>query len=118
MLSTSAMAQTATGGAAPANDPMALVLNFAPFILLFVLFYFLMIRPQQRRAKQHQATLQAVKRGDTVVMTSGIIGKVTRVEDAELAVEIAPNTVVKVVRSMIADVRTRSEPAAANDVKS
>lgn len=97
---------------------MALILQFAPFVLLFVLFYFLMIRPQQKRAKQHQATLAAVKRGDTVVMNSGIIGRVTRVDDAELAVEIAPNVNVKVVKSMITEVRTRGEPAPANDVKS
>lgn len=113
-----AMAQTATPGGAPAEGPMALILQFAPFVLLFVLFYFLMIRPQQKRAKQHQATLAAVKRGDTVVMNSGIIGRVTRVDDAELAVEIAPNVNVKVVKSMITEVRTRGEPAPANDVKS
>ncbi len=84
-------------------------------ILLLVLFSFLLIRPQQRRAKQHAEMVGAVKRGDTVVMSSGMIGKVTRVEDAELQVEIAPNVTVKVVKSMIADVRAKTTPAPAND---
>ena len=97
---------------------MAQLVSFAPLILIFVLFYFLMIRPQQKRAKEHQAMLGALKRGDTVVLASGMIGKVTKVEDAEAHVEIAPNTVVKVVKGTISEVRTRGEPAPANDAKS
>ena len=77
-----------------------------------------MIRPQQKRAKEHQAMLGALKRGDTVVMSSGIVGKVSKVEDAEVTVEIAPTVNVKVVKSMILEVRTRGEPAPANDAKS
>jgi preprotein translocase subunit YajC len=84
-------------------------------VLLIVLFYFLMIRPQQQRVKKHQETLAALKRGDTVVLSSGLIGKVVRVEDAEVGLEIATGVTVKVVKAMVADVRTRGEPAAAND---
>jgi preprotein translocase subunit YajC len=84
-------------------------------ILLIVLFYFLMIRPQQRRMKQHQTMLSALKRGDTVVLSSGMIGKVVRVEDKEVGLEVATGVTVKVVKGMISDVRARGEPAAAND---
>ena len=84
-------------------------------ILLIVLFYFLMIRPQQRRMKQHQETISALKRGDTVVLSSGMIGKVVRVEDREVGLEIASGVTVKVVKAMVAEVRSRGEPAAAND---
>jgi len=87
-------------------------------IALIVLFYFLMIRPQQKRMKQHQAMIGALKRGDTVVLSSGMIGKVVRVEDKEVGLEVASGVTVKVVRSMIADVRARGEPAPANDSKS
>lgn len=85
--------------------------------MLLVLFYFLMIRPQQQRAKKHQEQVNAVKRGDTVVLSSGIIGQITRVEDTEISVEIAPKVEVKVVKAMISDVRTRGAPVAANDPK-
>ncbi|WP_240454816.1 MULTISPECIES: preprotein translocase subunit YajC [unclassified Caulobacter] len=103
---------------APADaGPMAFVVQFAPLLLIFVLFYFLLIRPQQKKAKEHQALVEAVKRGDTVVLSNGMIGKVTRVEDAEAMVEIAQGVNVRVVKSMIADVRNRTEPAPANDAK-
>jgi preprotein translocase subunit YajC len=118
MFATPAMAQTAASGAGGAGGLQGTVLQFAPLILIFVLFYFMMIRPQQKRAKEHQAMLGAVKRGDTVVMSSGIIGKVSKVEDAEVTVEIAPTVNVKVIKSMISEVRTRGEPAPANDAKS
>ncbi|MBX9706341.1 MAG: preprotein translocase subunit YajC [Caulobacteraceae bacterium] len=95
---------------------VALIVQFLPFIAIFVLFYFLLIRPQQKRAKEHQAMIAAVKRGDTIVMSSGMIGKVTRVEDAEVNVEIAPSVNVRVVKSMIAEVRNRTA-VAANDSK-
>jgi preprotein translocase subunit YajC len=87
-------------------------------VLLFGLFYFLMIRPQQRRLKQHQTMLGALKRGDTVVLSSGMIGKVVRVEEREVGLEIATGVTVKVVKTMISEVRARGEPAAANDTKS
>jgi preprotein translocase subunit YajC len=115
MFATPAHAQAA--GAAPAGGGQDLILQFAPLLLLFVLFYFLLIRPQQRRAKQHQELVKGVKRGDGVVLSSGIVGKVTRVDETEAQVEIAPGVSVKVVKSMISDVRTRGEPAPANDAK-
>ena len=99
------------------SDPNALIQVIGMPILLIVLFYFLMIRPQQRRMKQHQAMLAALKRGDQVVLSSGIIGKVVRVEDKEVGLEIATGVTVKVVKGMISDVRARGEPAPANDSK-
>ena len=92
------------------------ILQFLPFVAIFVLFYFLLIRPQQKRAKEHAALITAVKRGDTIVLSSGLIGKVTRVEDAEVNVEIAPSVNVRVVKGMIAEVRNRTA-IAANDTK-
>lgn len=114
MFATPAFAQT--GGIADAG-PQAMLVQFLPLVALVVLFYFLMIRPQQRRMKQHQSMLTALKRGDTVVLSSGIIGKVVRVEDVEVGLEVATGVTVKVVKTMIADVRARGEPAAANDSK-
>ena len=95
-----------------------MIMQFALPVALLALFYVLMIRPQQQRMKQHQTMVAALKRGDTVVMSSGIIGKVTKVEDAEISVEIAPTVNVKVVKSMVTEVRARGEPAPANDAKS
>jgi preprotein translocase subunit YajC len=115
MFATPAYAQAAGGAAA--GGPEAMLLQFLPLVALVVLFYFLMIRPQQRRMKQHQAMLSALKRGDTVVLSSGMVGKIVRVEDAEVGVEIASGVTVKVVKSMISDVRSRGAPAAANDSK-
>ena len=83
-------------------------------IAIIALFYFLILRPQSQRVKQHQAQIAAIKRGDTVVLSSGTIGKVTRVEEAELNVEIAPSVNVRVVKTMVAEVRNRTA-AAAND---
>ena len=114
---TPAMAQTTTAAAGASGGGAGALIQFLPIVGLMVLFYFLMIRPQQRRAKQHQEMVRAVKRGDTVVLNSGVVGKVSRVEDTEVAVEIAQGVNVKVVKSMISDVRTRGEPAPANDAK-
>jgi preprotein translocase subunit YajC len=94
----------------------ATIVQFLPFVAIFVLFYFLLIRPQQKRAKEHAAQITAVKRGDTIVLSSGMIGKVTRVEEGEVNVEIAPSVNVRVVKSMIAEVRNRTA-IAANDTK-
>ncbi len=116
MFATPAFAQAA--GAATGGGPQDMLIQFLPLIGLVVLFYFLMIRPQQQRMKNHQAMLAAVKRGDTVVLSSGMIGKIVRVEDKEVGVEVATGVTVKVVKSMIAEVRSRGEPAPANDSKS
>jgi preprotein translocase subunit YajC len=94
------------------------LLTFAPLIILFGLMYFFLLRPQQQRAKEHQARVGAVKRGDTVVLSNGMIGKVVRVEEEEVGVEIAQNVTVKVVKTMLHEIRTRGEPAAAGDAKS
>ncbi|HEY3695005.1 preprotein translocase subunit YajC [Phenylobacterium sp.] len=115
MFATPAFAQTA--GAAAAG-PQAMLIQFLPLIALAVLFYFLMIRPQQQRMKQHQQMVASLKRGDQVVLNDGMIGKVVRVEDKEAGIEIATGVTVKVVKSMIGEVRVRGEPAPANDSKS
>lgn len=96
----------------------AQILQLAPILLMVVLFYFMLIRPQQKRAKEHQTMLGNLKRNDTVVLSSGMIGKVVRVEDKEVGVEIATGVTVKVVKAMITEVRAKGEPAAANDAKS
>lgn len=111
-------ALAATAPAAGAAGMTAMLMQFAPFILIFVLFYFMLIRPQQKRAKAHQQMVANLKRGDTVVMSNGMIGKVTRVEEQEAMVEIAQGVNVRVIKAMVAEVRTRGEPVAANDAKS
>ena len=93
---------------------MAIVVQIAPIVAIFILFYFLMIRPQQKRMKAHQALIAGVKRGDEVVLSNGMVGKVTRVEDAEAMVEISQRVNVRVVKAMIAEVRNRTA-IAAND---
>jgi preprotein translocase subunit YajC len=94
------------------------MLQFAPIVLIAFAGYFLMIRPQQQRQRDHVARVKAIKRGDTVVMSNGMIGKVVRVEDEEIGVEIAQNVTVKVLKHMVHEIRTRGEPApAARDAK-
>ena len=108
---TPAYAQAAGGGAGGAE----MLMQMAPFAIILVIMYFLIIRPQQKRAKETQDMLGSVRRGDTVVTTGGIIGKVTKVTDAtEVEVEIAANVRVRIVRSMIADVRAKGEPVKEN----
>jgi preprotein translocase subunit YajC len=116
MFATPAFAQAA--GAVGASGPQDMLIQFLPLIGLVVLFYFLMIRPQQKRMKQHQAMLSAIKRGDSVVLSSGVIGKVVRVEEREVGVEIATGVTVKVRKAMITEVTARGEPTPANDSKS
>ena len=102
-----AFAQDA-GGAAAAFT------SFIPLILIFAIMYFLLIRPQQRKVKEHQAMVAALRRGDQVVTQGGLLGRVTRVKEGEgeIEVEIAPNVKVTVIRSTVAAVRSKSEPAA------
>jgi preprotein translocase subunit YajC len=99
------------------NNLNAQLIQLAPILLMVVLFYFMLIRPQQKRAKEHQTMLGNLKRNDTVVLSSGIIGKVARVEDKEVGVEIATGVTVKVVKGMITEVRAKGDPAPANDAK-
>lgn len=83
-----------------------------PFILIFVIFYMLVIRPQQKRVKQHQAMIAAVRRGDSVVTGGGLVGKVSKVvDDKECMVEVAEGVRVRVVTSTLVDVRGKTEPA-------
>jgi preprotein translocase subunit YajC len=96
---------------APAGGGGDIFLQLVPFVLIFVIMWFLIIRPQQRRVKQHQEMVKNVRRGDTVVTTGGIVGKVTKAtDDPELEVEIADGVRVKLVRGMISEVRTKGEP--------
>jgi preprotein translocase subunit YajC len=104
----------ASAGAAPAGGAAGFFVQMFPLILIFVIFYFLLIRPQARRAKQHQAKLGAVKKNDMVVTGGGLIGKVTRVEDNEVEVELAPGMRVRAVKATLSDV-TPHGTKAAND---
>ena len=115
MLIPPAMAQTASAGAASAN-PLggASILAFLPYLLIFVVMYFLLIRPQQRRAKEHQTRVNGIVRNDQVVTSGGIVGKVTRVDDQYADVEIAKGVTVKVVKATISDVLS-STAKPAND---
>lgn len=108
MFVTPAYAQAAggAGGAAFAQ--------FIPLILIFAIMYFLMIRPQQKRAKQHREMVSALKKGDQVVTQGGIIGKVASVRDDEIEVEIASGVRVRVVRATVAQVISATAPVAAN----
>ena len=91
---------------------MDAIAQFVPLILIFAIMYFLLIRPQQKKVKEHQAMVSAVRRGDQVVTQGGLIGKVTKVkEDNELEVEVADGVKVRVVQSTLADVRSKTEPA-------
>ena len=93
---------------------MEMILQFVPFVLIFVIMWFLIIRPQQRRVKTHQEMIKNVRRGDTVVTSGGLIAKVSKVvDDGELEAEIADGVRVRIVRGMIQDVRSKSEPVKA-----
>ncbi|WP_109468239.1 preprotein translocase subunit YajC [Albibacillus kandeliae] len=86
--------------------------QFLPLILIFAIMYFLLIRPQQKKVKEHQAMVEALRRGDLVVTQGGIIGKVSKVkEDGEVELEIAEGVKVRVVKSTIATVMSKTEPA-------
>jgi preprotein translocase subunit YajC len=103
-----AFAQGATGAASGSSFLIQLI----PFVAIIAIMYLLIIRPQQQRMKAHQAMIAAVKRGDVVVTSGGIIGKVVKVLDNdEVEVEIAKEVRIKVVKSTIADIRSKTEPS-------
>lgn len=113
MFVTPAYAQ-ASGAGAGGMD--AILLNIVPIILMVAVFWFFLIRPQQKRAKEHAAMLNAITRGDTIVTNGGIVGKVTKaVDNEDLEVEVSQGVKIKVVRGMISDVRSKPEPV--NDNK-
>ena len=104
---TPAFAQTA-GAAGSGAD---IIMQMAPFGAILVIMYFLLLRPQQRKAKLQQEMIGNIRRGDTIVTTGGLIGRVSKVVDAaELEVEIAPNVKVRVARPMVSEVRAKGEP--------
>jgi preprotein translocase subunit YajC len=94
----------AQAGAA-SSGTAGLVMNILPLLLIFVIFYMLMIRPQQRRMKQHQAMVAAVKKNDIAVTNGGLIGKVTKVDEDNIELEVASGVRVKVIKTMLSDVR-------------
>jgi preprotein translocase subunit YajC len=113
MLISSAYAQ-ATGTAPGGLDSQ--IMSFLPLVLIFVVFYFLLIRPQQKRMKQHKEMLGSIRRGDRVVTNGGLIGLVTKVTSPEeLILEIADGVRVRVLRSMVANVLAKTEPAESDD---
>ncbi len=93
------------------GDLMTNLVGLLPFILIFVIMYFLILRPQQKRAKQHQEMVKNLRRGDNVITSGGLVGKVTKVvDDDQVEIEIADGVRVRQVKSMIADVRVKGEP--------
>ena len=97
--------------AAQPDSTAAFIVNTLPLVLVFIIFYVLMIRPQQRRMKAHQAEVAGVKKGDRVVTGGGLIGRVKRVSDSEVEVELAPNMVVTAVKSTLTQVIDANKPA-------
>ena len=112
MLISPAYAQAA-GGAAQSGG-LGGFLSLAPLFLIFIVFYFLMIRPQQQRMKKLQQAVEAVKKNDSVITAGGIAGKVTKVEDRFVEVEIAPNTRVRIVKATLSEI-TSPNTKPAND---
>ena len=103
---------TPAAAATNANGGSALLVGILPWLLIFVIFYVLLIRPQQKRAKEHSQAIEAVKKGDEVVTAGGIRGRVTKVTDDEAEVEIAQGVRVRVVKSTLSQVLTgASKPA-------
>ncbi|TFI58770.1 preprotein translocase subunit YajC [Sphingomonas parva] len=95
----------ASTGAAAASGGGAIIAQVLPLVLIFVAFWFLLIRPQSKRMKQHRDMIGAVKKNDTAVTTGGLIGKVTRVDETEVELEIAQNVRVRVIKTMLSEVR-------------
>jgi preprotein translocase subunit YajC len=112
----SAYAQTTSAAGGVSSNPMDMLQQFAPFIIVIGIFYFLLIRPQQQKAKQLKTQLSDLRRGDNVITSGGIIGTVARVvSDDEVSVEIAEGVRVRVVRSTITGITGKGEPR--TDVK-
>ncbi len=104
---TPAFAQAATGSGGSSD----ILLQLTPFILIFVIMWFLIIRPQQKRMREHQDMIKNLRRGDVVVLSGGLIGKITKVvDDSEIEVEIADGVKVRAARQMVSEARVKGEP--------
>ncbi len=109
MFVTSAFAQGAPFGLG--GDSAGMLTSFMPLILIIVIMYFLILRPQQRKVKMHQEMIKALRRGDTVVTNGGLVAKVTKVvDDDQVEIEIADGVRVRQMRSMVTEVRAKGEP--------
>jgi preprotein translocase subunit YajC len=121
LLISDAFAQTAApaAGAAPGTPPPAGVegalMQFLPLFLIFGVFYFMLIRPQQKKFEEHKKMIEALRRGDKVVTGGGILGTVVKVEGDEVTVEIAENVKVRVQKSTVTQVVSKTEPAQDNE---
>ena len=114
MLISPAFAQAA-GGSAAGGGAANVFVSMAPLLLIFVVFWFFLIRPQQQQAKRHRAKIDAVKKGDQVITGGGLLGKVTKVEDIYVDVELGTGVKVRAVKAMLTDVLTAPVSAPAND---
>lgn len=112
MFASPAYAQAAGAAGSSAGST---VFMLGQFVVIGIIFYFLLIRPQQKRAKEHRQSIDAVKKNDQIVTAGGILAKVTKVEDHEVEAEIAPNVKVKIVKATIAEVRASGAGKPAND---
>ncbi len=98
-------------GASPFGGEGGMLMSLLPFALIFVIMYFLILRPQQKRVKSHQDMVKNVRRGDTVVTNGGLVGKVTKViDDDQIEIEIANDVRIRQMRGMLTDVRAKGEP--------
>ena len=106
MLITPAYAQAAAGG-----DANSMLMSLLPFALIFVIMYFLILRPQQKKVKDHAELVKNIRRGDTVVTSGGLVGKVTKVvDDEQIEMEVSDGVRIRQMRQMIATVRSKGEP--------
>lgn len=104
--------------AAGASDTNNLLMSLLPFALIFIIMYFLIIRPQQKKAKEHNELVKNIRRGDTVITSSGLVGKITKVvDDDQIEFEIADGVRVRQMRQMISIVRAKGEPAKGEPTK-
>jgi preprotein translocase subunit YajC len=109
--------QAAAPAAGAAGGTTSLIMNLLPMVGIIAIFYFLLIRPQNKRAKQHKEMLSALKRGDNVVTSGGILGKVFKISDDEVTLDTGEGGKLRLQRAAIAAVVSKGEPAPANDVK-
>jgi preprotein translocase subunit YajC len=98
--------------AAPSGGAGAFIIQLVPLLLIFVIFWFLLIRPQQKRMKDHRDMITAVKKGDRVVTGGGLLGKITKVKDDEVEIDLGGGQKVTALKATLSDVRN---PGAAND---